>query len=53
MADKEVVTISKKEYDDLVRDSLFLSALESAGIDNTNAYSFGCEIFYEEHPEYL
>jgi len=53
MAEEEMITISKKEYDDLVRDSLFLSALEAAGIDNTDAYSFGCETFYEENPEYL
>lgn len=48
----DTITISKKEYNQLVRDSLFLSALYSAGIDNTDAYEFGCERFYEENPEY-
>lgn len=50
--EEKTVTITKKEYDDLIRDSLFLATLEAAGIDNTDAYSFGCEQFYEDYPEY-
>lgn len=48
----DTVTISKKEYASLIRDSLFLQALEAAGIDNTDAYGFGVDIFYESNPEY-
>jgi hypothetical protein len=46
------VTITKKEYDSLVKDSRFLSALEAAGIDNVEAYSHGWRIFAEWYPEY-
>ena len=49
---EDTVTICRKEYDALIRDSLFLQVLEAAGIDNTDAYSFGCERFYQDYPEY-
>lgn len=52
MEPEDTITICRKEYDALIRDSLFLQSLEAAGIDNTDAYSFGCEVFYEENPEY-
>lgn len=35
---EEMVTITKKEYDELVEDSKFLMALEAAGVDNWEGY---------------
>lgn len=35
---EETVTISKKEYDDLLADSKFLSLLEMFGVDNWEGY---------------
>lgn len=44
---EKTVTISKKEYDDLIEDSLWLSCLESAGVDNWSGYDFAMEEFQE------
>ena len=35
---EETITITKKEYDKLVDDSNFLSALKGAGVDNWEGY---------------
>ena len=35
---EEIVTISKKEYDQLKHDSLFLECLQEAGVDNWEGY---------------
>lgn len=43
----ETVTISKKEYDSLREDSRFLTALESAGVDNWSGYDFARELLLE------
>jgi len=45
---KETVTISKKEYDQLIKDSEFLDALRAAGVDNWEGYSFACESLEKE-----
>lgn len=45
--DEEVVTISKKDYDELVKDQEFLSALQAAGVDNWEGYDFAREMFNE------
>ena len=37
--DEEMITITKKEYDELIKDSDFLSCLESCGVDNWEGYS--------------
>lgn len=34
----EMVTIPKKEYDLLIKDSEFLNALQAAGVDNWSGY---------------
>ena len=52
MEPEDTVTILRKEYENLVEGSLFLQSLMAAGIDNTDAYSFGCELFYQDYPEY-
>lgn len=48
MADKnpneEMITIPKKEYDALQADSLKLSALEGAGVDNWQGYDDAMDI---------
>lgn len=41
----DTVTISREEYEDLLRDSAFLQALEDAGVDNWSGYDNACETF--------
>lgn len=38
---EEQITISKKEYDQLVADSEFLQNLHDAGVDNWEGYHYG------------
>lgn len=42
---EEMVSISKSEYDELVNDRRFLEALQGAGVDNWDGYSYAQEIF--------
>lgn len=44
----ETVTITKKEYESLLKDSKWLYALEAAGVDNWEGHDFAREIFNEE-----
>ena len=39
----EKITITKKEYDSLIEDSIFLNALREAGVDNWDGYGFALE----------
>jgi len=39
----DTITISKKEYDKLVKDSEFLETLKCFGVDNWNGYSEAVE----------
>jgi hypothetical protein len=41
---EETVTISKKEYEELIADQEFLRALEQAGVDNWEGYSIAHDI---------
>lgn len=41
---EELVTITKAEYESLQEDSKFLSALQSAGVDNWGGYDFAVEL---------
>lgn len=43
MTTEETVTISKKEYDSLVSDSLWLGDLEDAGVDNWPGIDYAWE----------
>ncbi|RWZ87226.1 MAG: hypothetical protein EO766_11920 [Hydrotalea sp. AMD] len=43
----ETITISVKEYDELVESSIFLTCLENAGVDNWSGYSFAKELLEE------
>lgn len=40
---EEMITITKKLYDGLQRDSDFLRALEGAGVDNWEGYDYAIE----------
>ena len=43
MAKDELITITQAHYDDLVRDSNILAALEGAGVDNWDGYGYALE----------
>ena len=45
---EEIVTISKKEYESLLEDRKWRIALENAGVDNWEGYSFACELLDED-----
>lgn len=45
---EETVTISKKEYESLLEDRKWRIALENAGVDNWEGYSFACELLNED-----
>ena len=49
--EQDTVTISKKEYDELVNDSSFLFALQAAGVDNWEGYDEAIRIQNEEIEE--
>lgn len=44
----ETITISKKEYEELLSAKQKLIALESAGVDNWQGYGEAMQEFYEE-----
>lgn len=46
--EEEMVTITKKEYDELSEDSLFLSFLEAAGVDNWDGYGIAIQLKNED-----
>lgn len=43
----EMVTITKKEYEELLKAREFLNCLEGAGVDNWDGYDFACDAFNE------
>lgn len=47
----ETVTITKEEYERLVRDSELLGCLEACGVDNWNGWDDAMEMFAEEDGE--
>ena len=51
MENKEMVTISKAEYDELLKDSELLSCLEACGVDNWCGWDDAIEMFNEEDDE--
>lgn len=46
-----MVTLSKKEYDELVEDSMFLEALRMNGVDNWDWYDEAVKTFQEMKSE--
>jgi len=45
---EEIITITKKEYEELKRDSKFLRCLEAAGVDNWEGWNNAREMFQEK-----
>lgn len=43
----ETITISLKEYNELLKDSEFLSYLQGAGVDNWEGYDLAVEMMNE------
>ena len=48
---KETVIISKKEYENLLERAEMLDALECAGVDNWEGYSYAMEMLEEWQDE--
>lgn len=44
---EETVTISKKEYEELLEDQLLLQCLQGAGVDNWEGYDCAIEMMKE------
>jgi hypothetical protein len=44
----DVVTISRREYEQLLKDSDWLSCLEAAGVDNWEGFDNAREMWAEE-----
>lgn len=44
----ETITISLKEWNDLIDDSNFLNALRAAGVDNWDGYYFARKMLEED-----
>jgi hypothetical protein len=42
---EEMITIKQSEYEALTESQKFLNALEAAGVDNWDGYSYAVEIF--------
>lgn len=47
----ENVTISKDEYDELLKEQAFLDCLRAAGVDNWEGYDFAIEEFQSQYPD--
>ena len=45
---KDVVEITKEEYEELVNNTRFLHALDAAGVDNWTGYGEAWEIYEED-----
>ena len=45
--EEEMITITKKKYDDLVEDCRWLLCLENAGVDNWSGIDFAQELLEE------
>lgn len=48
---EETITISKKLYDQLMDDSLFLNCLQNAGVDNWDWYDEAVEEYQKTNGE--
>ena len=44
---EKTITISKKEYEELLKDSQFLDCLRGAGVDNWDGYDHAMEMMKE------
>lgn len=48
MVTNETVTLTKREYEELLDAAEFLACLEAAGVDNWVGYSIAYEMYEEE-----
>jgi hypothetical protein len=51
MSNETMVSISFKEYDQLLKDSQFLECLRGCGVDNWDGWDYAREAYYEMNPE--
>jgi hypothetical protein len=49
--EEETITIKKSEYEQLIKDSNWLSCLEGAGVDNWQGYDYAIDMYQEEFPD--
>lgn len=47
--DDDLIQVSAKHYQDLIRDSRWLECLENAGIDNWDGYDYAQEEYFETY----
>lgn len=47
----DTIEITKKEYDELVKDQTFLNCLIGAGVDNWDGYDHAIESYQEDYPD--
>jgi hypothetical protein len=47
LIEQEMVTISKKEYEDMLDDLTWLTCLEDAGVDNWSGYEYAIQLLKE------
>ena len=48
---KEMISIPKEEYDELLADQVFLNCLQAAGVDNWDGYAYAQEEFSKTNPD--
>jgi hypothetical protein len=46
--EKEMISITKEEYDELLENSAWLLALEDAGVDNWSGFDYAGELYREQ-----
>jgi hypothetical protein len=44
----ETVTITKREYEELLDDAFFLNCLRNNGVDNWDGWDFACEDYHSQ-----
>ena len=47
MSETKMVTVSADQYEELLEDSMWLSALRAAGVDNWGGYDYAMELLRE------
>jgi hypothetical protein len=48
-----MIELTQDEYDELMSDSLFLSCLEAAGVDNWDGYEIAQDMYAEQYGDTL
>lgn len=51
MNEQEMITISKKEYDELLDAVRFLDCLRAVGVDNWQGCDDACDMYYTDEEE--